>query len=291
VDEAKRSGDPETLAPAYATLYAIYLAAGRDSYRTLGALALHSYVEIGDLSGQAQCTNNLAVEALEDNRWVEAATTFARAADLYRRLGDTGNEATAIGNHAEVLVNQGRCDEAVPLLDDALEIARSVQDDLQIALVLKNLGRARSRSGDPAAGLPLLKEARATLEKIDEPDEAVLADLAIAEATLLGGNLDGTVHMTGELLTNEAAAHVEADLRALRGLAFLGLRRSEEAAVEFRQGAPAGRASGRAFGYALNCLGLSRAGAEDAALWEDRGLTTLRQLGVVALPMLDKDPL
>jgi hypothetical protein len=70
-------------------------------------------------------------------------------------------------------------------------------------------------------------------------------------------------------------------------VALLRIGREHEAILEFQRGAPSGRASDSTYAYALNCLGLSRAGADDAAKWEDRGTTALRQLGVVALPLLD----
>jgi len=283
VEEARLSGDPAALAPAYTTLHGIYLASGRDSYRTLGTLALQAYVEIDDVPGQAQCTNNLAVEALEDNRWVEAATMFRRAAELYRRLGDTDNEGVALCNQAEVLVDQGRYADAAPLLDEALEIARSVSDDELIALVLRQLGRARARDGDPEHGLTLLKDARLLFEKIGEPDEVALTDLSTAEAMLLGAEVDAALRVTDELLAS--TSQLEADLRALRGVAFLRQGRDAEATGEFLRGAEAGRESDRTYAYALSCLGLNRPEVEDAAVWEDRGLTALRQLGVVALPV------
>jgi class 3 adenylate cyclase/tetratricopeptide (TPR) repeat protein len=289
VEEAKSAADPAVLAPAYATLHAIHLATGQDTYRTLGALALQSYVDINDLSGQAQCTNNLAVEALEDNRWVEAATMFGRAAELYRRIGDTDNEGVALCNHAEVLVNQGRLETARPLLDDALEIARSVADDELVALVLRQLGRAHSRDGKPVEGSKLLQEARGLFERIDAPDEVRVTDVALAEAALLAGDLDATLRITGELLGGEEAADLEPEVRALRGFALLRLGQTPQAEAEFRLGAPAGRANETAYGYALNCLGLAGANVEDAAAWTDRGLTVLRQLGAT-LPQVATEP-
>ncbi|MBW8751070.1 MAG: AAA family ATPase [Propionibacteriales bacterium] len=290
VDEARLSGDPAALAPAYTTLHGIYLASGRDSYRTLGTLALQAYVEIDDLPGQAQCTNNLAVEALEDNHWVEAATMFRRAAELYRRLGDTDNEGVALCNHAEVLVNQGRYDEAGPLIDEALGIARSVSDDELIALVLRQQGRIQARTGLWAGGLSLLKEARLLFEKIDAPDEAALTDLSVAETLVLSDDVDAALRCTDELLAAGSVSQLEADLRAIRGFAFLRREQPAEALEEFGRGVPAGRSSDSTYAYALCCLGLSRAGAEDAAAWEDRGRTVLRQLGVVATPLLDAEP-
>jgi len=287
VEQAKSAGDPEVLAPAYATLHAIHLAIGQDTYRPLGVLALQSYVDINDLSGQAQCTNNLAVEALGDNRWVEAGTMFGRAAELYRRIGDTDNECVALCNQGEVLVNQGRCETAVPLLDDALEIARSVADEDLVALVLRQLGRARSRLGDPQAGRSLLQESQALFEKIDSPDEALLTGVAIAEATLLTGDAEGALHDTDELLETEGMERVAAELRALRGFALLRLGRDAEAEADFRAGAPTGRSTESAYGYALNCLGLAHVGVVDAATWQDRGTTVLRQLSVVSLPVAE----
>jgi class 3 adenylate cyclase/tetratricopeptide (TPR) repeat protein/ABC-type cobalamin transport system ATPase subunit len=289
VEQAKRADDPTVLAPAYATLHAIHLAIGQDTYRTLGALALQSYVDINDLSGQAQCTNNLAVEALGDNRWVEAATMFGRAAELYRRIGDTDNEGVALCNHAEVLVNQGRTEAALPLLDDALEIARSVDDHELVALVLRQLGRARSRDGRTDEGIALLQEARDLFERIDAPEEVRGVDLSIAEAALLAGDVDTTLRVTGVLLGNEEAGDLEAEVRSLRGFALLRVGDTAGAQAEFRLGAPAGRANESAYGYALSCLGLAAVQVEDAAEWADRGLTVLRQLGAT-LPQVATEP-
>ena len=287
VDAAKRAEDPETLAPAYATLHAIHLATGEDSYRTLGALALQSYVDIDDLSGQAQCTNNLAVEALGDNRWVEAATMFGRAADLYRRIGDTDNEGVAICNHAEVLVDQGRSEAALALLDEALEIARSVSDEELVALVLRQLGRAHSRGGDPESGGALLKESRDLFDRIGAPDEVVLTDVATVEASLLRGDAVAAVHGADALLGVEEATAHESEIRALRGFALLALGRTAEAEADFRAGAPLGRSADDAYGYAVNCLGIATTAGEDAGTWRDRGDTVLRQLGVVSLALAD----
>jgi class 3 adenylate cyclase/tetratricopeptide (TPR) repeat protein len=288
VDEAKRAQDPETLAPAYATLHAIHLATGEDSYGSLGALALQSYVEIGDLAGQAQTTNNLAVEAHRDNRWVEAATMFGRVTDLYHRIGDTDNEGVAICNHAEVLVNQGRSEAALILLEEALDIARSVADDELIALVLRQLGRARSRGGDTEIGRTLLQQSRDLFQTIEADDEVLATDLGIIEATLLGGDAQAALGAAEAFLAKPGTEDLRAEVLALRGLAQLRLGCTTEAVHDFLEGAPAGRDSGNAYAYALNCLGLARAGVEDAETWRDRGTTVLRQLGVTSLPLVDR---
>jgi class 3 adenylate cyclase/tetratricopeptide (TPR) repeat protein len=286
VDEAKRAADLEALAPAYATLHGIYLAAGRDTYRELGSLALQSYVELDDRSGQAQCTNNLAVEALENHRWIEAAELFGQAAGLYRRIGDTNNEGVAICNHAEVLVNQSRCAEALPLLEEALRTAYSVSDDELVALVVRQLGRAKQRSGDPLGGLEQLQEAKARFEEIDEPDEAFLTGLGIAEGLLLAGDTSAALAVLDTLSQDENAEDVADQLHALRGLALLRLGGRVQASSEFRRGLSAAGPTGHSFGFALNCLGLAAAGAADGSVQAERGKRALRDLGVVEVALL-----
>ena len=66
-------------------------------------------------------------------------------------------------------------------------VARAVGDEDLVALVRKEMGRAQSRAGDVAAGLILLEEARTELTRLREPQEVVDADIASAEAHLLGG--------------------------------------------------------------------------------------------------------
>jgi class 3 adenylate cyclase/tetratricopeptide (TPR) repeat protein len=278
VEEAKLSGDPEALAPAYAMLHGIYLAAGRDdSYRSLGALALEAYVELDDLSGQAKCTNNLAVEALENHRWEEAATMFGRAVDLYRRLGDTDNEGVATCNHAEVLVNQGRCAEALPLLAEALQTAQSVSDDELIGLVGRQLGRARARLGEPAVGLEHLDHARAIFQEIDAPDEVALTDLARVEALLIADDPAAALTVADTLADAEFGD--PAALPALRGFGLLALGRTDDAREAFESGLALERPS---FGVAASALGLSHLTGSEAHA--DQAERVLAQLGVVDVP-------
>lgn len=285
VDEAERSGDLKALAPAYATLHGIYLAAGQESYRTLGSLALQSYVDLDDLSGQAQCTNNLAVEALENSRWVEAATMFGRAAELYRRIGDTDNEGVATCNHAEVLVNQSRIADADPLLTEALRTAYSVSDDELVALVVRQQGRALVRRGDPAAGLGLLERAASLFTDIDDPGEAFLTQLAISEATILIGDATAALARLDAMLAEGDAEDIADQIHSLRGVALLHLDRRAEAESAFRTALAADDAE-QSFSTAVSCLGLARCDLADAADWAQRGDAALRSLGVVAVPVL-----
>lgn len=278
VEEAKLSGEPAALAPAYAMLHGIYLAAGRDdSYRALGSLALQAYVELDDLSGQAKCTNNLAVEALENHRWEEAATLFGRAVTLYRRLGDTDNAGVATCNHAEVLVNQGRCAQAFPLLAEALAEAESVTDVELIGMVERQLGRARVRSGEPDLGLEHLARARAAFDEIGAPDEVALTELARVEALLIAGDAAAALTLADSLAGAEFGD--PAVLAALRGFALLTLGRDEDARSAFEAGLEVERDS---FGVAAAASGLVRlTGSEEYA---DQAEQVLDRLGVVDVP-------
>lgn len=135
----------------------------------------------------------------------------------------------------------------------------------------------------------MLEEARGLFERIEAPEEVRVVDVSIAEASLLAGDLDATLRVTGELLADEEAADLEAEARGLRGFALLRLGDAEQAEAQFRLGAPSGRANETAYGYALNCLGLAAAEVADAAEWTDRGVTVLRQLGAT-LPQVATEP-
>ncbi|HSV38437.1 MAG TPA: adenylate/guanylate cyclase domain-containing protein, partial [Nocardioidaceae bacterium] len=157
IAEGKVAGDPTCLAQAYSAVHLTHVVSGRPMAEPYGELAYASYVEAGDLVGQAHCTNNLAIGALDENRWTDAGEMFHRAASTFNVLGDTANEGNATCNEGEVMVNQGRYLEAQPLLDEALIAARSTSDDELVALVLREQGRAYVRGGNVEHGLAVLE--------------------------------------------------------------------------------------------------------------------------------------
>ena len=148
------------------------------------------FEELGDLVGQAHALNNLRTSSggsMPASRPMRSRC-FPGPLKWTRRLGDATNAANADYNRADVLVRQGRSEDALPLLENTLRVARAVGDEELVALVLKELGRAREpswrRSGRPdTAG-----RSRAHLAKLREPHEVVDADIASAEAHLLAGS-------------------------------------------------------------------------------------------------------
>jgi class 3 adenylate cyclase/tetratricopeptide (TPR) repeat protein len=287
VDSAARSGDSTSLARALGNLHTIHLTSGVPTERPLGEMTLELYIETGDLPGQAASTNNLAIDALDANRWPEAALQYGVAAEIYRRLGDTAGESMARGNLGELLVNQGRLGEARQCLSSALDAARAAEDvDLE-AFVLMNLGRADVRTGDVAAGARLLDRARAMFVELGEVDELRRTDLARVEARLLADDPEEALRLADELMLGAEldAYHIRGDLYWLRGHALAGLRDLRQAEAEFRAGIESGLATGDLYPVAACRLGLARLGVPDADEQEADAARLLDELGVVGLPV------
>ena len=296
--DAEESVDKPTLAQAYTNLYGIYVAAGLEPPVPYGELALQAFTELGDLSRQADCTNNLAVSALDHNRWTEAVDAFGRAAEIYRRIGDTQGEGLATYNRAEVLVRQGHLAAAAPLLEEALVIGRAVSDDELVALVLREQGRIACRDGSVADGLALLEEALRTFTEIDEAEELAGTHLAVCEGLLLGE--DEQAARAGACLerlavVDAAAAAGELDLgpvlasvHRVRASALVLAGRTIEALAELRTALEVACAEENLFEEALARLGLAHLEPTVAGQEPDPGRVVeaeemLARLGVVTL--------
>jgi class 3 adenylate cyclase/tetratricopeptide (TPR) repeat protein len=278
--DAEESVDKATLAQAYATLHGIYVAAVLEPPMPYGELALQAYTELDDLPHQADCTNNLAVSALDHNRWTEAAPGFGRAAEIYRRIGDTQGEGLAVYNRADVLLRQGRLDEAETLLDEALLTARSVSDDELVALVLRETGRVRCRAGNVDDGRRLLDRARELFIAIDEPEELPATDLAICEALLMAGDPLGCLDAAESVEDDDA---VRPAVHRVRGFALVTLGREGEAEEAFRLGVAAADQQDDRYARALNQLGLAQVRGDRLSAAEAGSV--LGDLGVVAVPV------
>lgn len=286
--DAEESTDKATLAQAYATLHGIYVAAGMEPPMPYGELALHAYTELEDLPHQADCTNNIAVSALDHNRWVEAAESFGEAAAIYRRIGDTQGEGLATYNRAEVLVRQGHLDAAVELLEETLRTGRSVSDQELVALVRREQGRISCRLGRSEDGLAILAEAREIFGQIGEAEEIPGTDLAICEGLLLAGDDHGALDLADRLLDTDGDEPVwRAGLHHLRGHALLRVGEEAAATDAFETGVKEADANDDRYGYALNLLGLVALtpDAAEAANQSAEAWSQLRSLGVVELPV------
>ena len=290
--EAEAAHEVKAQAKAHAALHAVELWLGGSDAERHGETALRIFEQLGDLNEQAHMLNNMAVQRLAEGRWPDALLMFTRAAETYRRLGDASNAADSDSSRAEVLVRQGRSDEALPLLQSSLRVARAVGDEDLVALVHKEMGRARSRAGDVAAGLIFLEEARAELTKLREPQEVVDADIASAEAHLLAGRPEQALVLTERAVTEAAsiqaatllpsayrvqaaALFAKGDVAQARAALAEGLRRSSSPEVAHERG----------FLLAVAARIARQGNDPDAELLAERAREALELLGVVRVPL------
>jgi class 3 adenylate cyclase/tetratricopeptide (TPR) repeat protein len=285
-EDAEESVDRLTIALAYSNLFGIYVAAGREPDLPYGELALHAYVELEDLPHQADCTNNLAVSALDHNRWPEAGVMFERAAWIYRRIGDSQGEGLAMYNRAELLVRQGRLDVASPLLDEALLTARAVSDGELVGIVLREQGRIAARTGRRDDALALLESAVARFREIEELEEIPATELAVCEALLLAGETAECLRRLDVLGPPEGESSLPT-VHRLRGLALLVQGERDRAAEQFRAGVRTAARTEDRYAEALNLLGLAGCGADGAAALAARARSLLDELDVSSLPVPD----
>ena len=217
---------------------------------------------------------------------------FARAAESFRRIGDATNAANADYNRADVLVRQGRSAEALLVLENPLRVARAVGDQELVALVLKEQGRARSRSDDVEAGLILLGDARAQLARLRERHEVIDADIASAEAHMLAGAPDRALTLIQKALRDAASIQAATLLpsayrvQAAALLATGDIARARTALAEgLRQGSSPEVAHERGFLLAVAARLARHDQDPRAADLEQEARTALESLGVVRVPL------
>jgi class 3 adenylate cyclase/tetratricopeptide (TPR) repeat protein len=290
--EAERAHELRAQAKAHAALHAVELWSGRSEAERHGETALRMFEQLGDLTEQAHMLNNMAVQRLAEGRWPDALLMFTRAAETYRRLGDAAHAADSDYNRAEVLVRQGRSAEALPLLQNSLRVARAIGDEDLVALVHKEMGRARSRGGDVAAGLILLGEARTELTRLREPQEVVDADIASAEAHLLASRPEQALVLIEGAVTEAASIHAatllpsayrvqaaalfaKGEVAQARAALAEGLRRSSSPEVAHERG----------FLLAVAARIARQDDDPDAELLAQRAQEALELLGVVRVPL------
>jgi class 3 adenylate cyclase/tetratricopeptide (TPR) repeat protein len=290
--EAEAAHELRAQAQAHRVLHAVEGWSGGPSAEQHGEKALRIFEQLGDLTEQAHMLNNLAGHRFYAGHWSDALLMFERAADTYRRLGDAPNAAGSDYNRAEVLVRQGRSDQALPLLQNTLRVARAVDDEDLVALVRKEMGKAKSRGGDIPAGLTLLEEARTQLIRLREPQEVVDADIASAEAHLLAGRSEQALPLIERALHEAASIHAARLLpsafrvQAAALLATGEVARAREALAEgSRQSSSPDVAHERGFLLAVAARIARRDDDPDADRIAEQAREALELLGVVRAPL------
>jgi tetratricopeptide (TPR) repeat protein len=290
--EAEAAHELKAQAMAHAALHSVALMSGGPDAEQHGETALRIFEQLGDIREQAHMLNNIAMRRFYAGDWSDALPMFARAAESFRRIGDATHAANADYNRADGLVKQGRPDEALPLLQNTLRVARAVGDEDLVALVRKEMGRALSRAGDVAAGLILLEEARAELTRLREPQEVVDADIASAEAHLLGGRPEQALALIEGAVTEAASIRAATSLpSAYRVQAAALLAKGEVAlarmalAEGLRLSSSPDVAHERGFLLAVAARIARQDEAPDADRLAEQAREALELLGVVRVPL------
>jgi class 3 adenylate cyclase/tetratricopeptide (TPR) repeat protein len=290
--EAEAAHELKAQALAHAVLQTVEVASGGSKSELHGETALRMFEQLGDLTNQAHVLNNLAARRFYTGQWSDALLMFGQAAESFRRLGDATNAANADYNRADVLIRQGRSDEALPLLENTLRVARAVGDEDLVALVRKEMGKARSRAGDVAAGLALLEEARTQLIRLREPHEVVDAEIASAEAHLLAGRPEQALILIEGALAEAASIHAATLLPPAYRVQAAALFATGEVAQArtalaegLRQSSSPDVAHERGFLLAVAARIARHDHDPGAAQLEQEASGTLRSLGVVRVPL------
>lgn len=236
---AEASGDVEVIAHAYNALHLVHGASSVPEDQPYGRLALAAYEGLGDLGGQALCTNNLAIDDYRAGRWTEAATMFERAASIFRRVGDEANEGNVTYNLGDVLVSRGQFEESLPVLRRALRLARGVDDEELVALALREGARAYAALGDTERAWTLFDDARSRFVDLHLPIETALLDAARTEALVDAGRVDEALRLVEESTRRAVAEHLAEALPRLHrvhAFALLAADRTGEALEQAEKG-------------------------------------------------------
>jgi class 3 adenylate cyclase/tetratricopeptide (TPR) repeat protein len=292
VREAQDSTDMVALAQAYLAMQTIHSWSGVPEDLPYGKLALNAYEDLGDLAGQAQSLNNLAVHAVFEGRWTESIAMFHRAADNFQRLGDIVQVGNTNYNEADVLIRQGRLAEVEPLLQDALVAARAGGDEELVALVIREQGKAWSRGGRFEEGLASLADAKERFADLGAPPEIVDADAAVAECLMLQGRLEDAVEKATSTMARAvevSARMVLPTLHRILGFCHLHAGRLHEARIALDAGLQLCSDPDMRHEHGYITLGLAQLAVAEGdpcatdLMLESSG--TLQRLGVVAAPI------
>jgi class 3 adenylate cyclase/tetratricopeptide (TPR) repeat protein len=283
---AEESADKDALAQAYETLNMIYVGSGREEPLPYGRLALHAYVELGNLRHQGWCLNNLAVQAFTAGQWDEALDSYRSATELFRRIGDAAAEANAIYNQTELLVRQARYAEARLLLPDVLRIARAVEDEELVALAQREHAWTVAAAGEEERAVALLDDTRARFEALGEESEVLTTELVLAEVLQDAARWADAEHVLARALGDRPdPSGASATMHRVSGRQDAAAGRAEQARSHFLDGLEQAERSADRYEQGLLLLALADL-AESQEERQERASTgkqILDSMGVVRL--------
>lgn len=132
--------------------------------RTYNDEAIAIFTQEDDLEYLSQARLQQALEAHRSSEFERAEKILRDNVELIRSIDLPDSEARNLLALGNTLVEQRRWDEAAQVYEGTLALARKIGTPHLIAMPLANLGNLDLLQGKPAAGKPLLEEARAMFE-------------------------------------------------------------------------------------------------------------------------------
>ena len=161
---ARNRGDGRQLAMALGNQARMLLAMGEGGTMRLLHEQERVLKSIGDQAGLAAVLGNQAIVLRLRGKHKEAARLHSEEERICRQLGDREGLQSSLARQSQLHMELGDFDRALALLDEQVELCRAMHhpDGLVCGLLLR--ASLYHNAGAPAAGLPLVEEARAVAE-------------------------------------------------------------------------------------------------------------------------------
>ena len=125
------------------------------------------YRQVGDVLGEANCTQSLGDIALRRSDHETAKGRYEEAQPMYRQVGDVLGEANCITSLGDVALEQSDQAAARRRFEDALAFYQRIPDTYSIGRAHQRLARL---AGDDGERRSHIEAARAAWLSIDRPD-------------------------------------------------------------------------------------------------------------------------
>jgi class 3 adenylate cyclase/tetratricopeptide (TPR) repeat protein len=186
--------------------------------RRLRALGL--YQQAGNLAGQADTLNNLALDYVNLGRWQEALERFRECLAIASRIGDLDLMAIVHNNMGEVYLAQGDLPRAIAEFRWTIDKGPELAHPAVGALAQANMGEALARSGHVVEARQTMERSLRTFGRIGAHAFVAEVQARFAEVLFLDESSDKAGRLAKKAL--EDARRVNSDLVEATALRALG---------------------------------------------------------------------